>query len=248
MKIVFGKKALALTTVACAAAFVAVGYSAWYVSGPTQYNFSGNVEIADIRGSIADVDVPEEQLSQVVVYGSPLAAEDADTWLSSDGENNESLTLSYTFTFTGVAREYALSMSVGAEDSKGEEGVPYESPFGVSSDRQIAGYAKAVEAGYISDAAAAKITVTLPSEGISHQKPPTGGDMFTFSGEYESYTAQVEITFAWGQFFDGKNPYEKYKDLTDADAQKEASDTLAYIAACLEGVRYVVTFTPFLIQ
>ena len=226
MKLVFGKKALALVTAACAASTSAVGFAAWYVSGPSEYSFSGNVQIEDVIGNIANVEIGEGQELQSVRYTAPEEAINSGTWLYSDTdvEECENLTLVYNFTFT-------------------KSGVMFESQFGGAT--REASYSAAVEAGYIVDASEASIEVDLNANTergeISYS---TLDGVFSFSGALEEYYATVTIQFSWGEIFGYENPYFTYVGLTDADERAAAADTLDYIAACLEGVTYKISFTP----
>ncbi len=247
MKLVFGKKALALVTAACAASTSAVGFAAWYVSGPSEYSFSGNVQIEDVIGNIANVEIGEGQELQSVRYTAPEEAINSGTWLYSDTdvEECENLTLVYNFTFTGVTSSSAFTMAVSAVDSK--SGVMFESQFGGAT--REASYSAAVEAGYIVDASEASIEVDLSANtGRGEISYSTLDGVFSFSGALEEYYATVTIQFSWGEIFGYENPYFTYVGLTDAEERAAAADTLDYIAACLEGVTYSITFEPIVNQ
>ena len=235
------KKLLAIGAVLCALAFVGVGFSAWYMSGTTQYSFGGNVTVEDIIGSNASVTIGSGQGDQSVIYGAPDDAVNASTWLYSDGLSTENLTLEYDFTFDGVTAASAFALTVTASDSNAG-GIQYTSQFG-SSYNKTASYLMAVNNGYIASAEDVAITYTSSgvNSGISYD---TSTKTFKFTGDLSTCTAHVTFKFSWGSSFDGENPYYTYKDLTDEDARIKAADTLAYIAACLSGVSYSIVFTP----
>ncbi len=239
-----GIKALAAATVACAAAFVSVGFSAWYVAGSAQYTYSGNVGIEQVVGSDVSVSIESGEENQSVIYAAPEGAENSGQWLYSDGEDGtENLTLTYHFTFENVRSGVGLAISVRADDTK--SGVEYSSQFGTETyDGEEASYAAAVGKGLIADAVDADISASQLS-GLSFQSNTAGGKLFSFENTPDgTATATVTITFEWGEEFGGVNPYDKYKDLTDEEEQKEAADTLAYLAACLEGVTYTIVLVP----
>ena len=196
---------------------------------------------------IANVEIGEGQELQSVRYTAPEEAINSGTWLYSDTdvEECENLTLVYNFTFTGVTSSSAFTMAVSAVDSK--SGVMFESQFGGAT--REASYSAAVEAGYIVDASEASIEVDLSANSekgeISYS---TSDGVFSFSGALEEYFATVTIQFSWGEIFGYENPYFTYVGLTDAEERAAAADTIDYIAACLEGVTYSITFEPIVNQ
>ena len=235
------KKWLAAGAVLCALAFVGVSFSAWYVSGTTQYSFGGNVVVEDVIGGNVQVSIGPDQAEQSVVYGAPSEAVNAKTWLYSDGLSTENLTLTYDFTFSGVTAATAFVVSVSATDSNAG-GVTYTSQFGSQYNKQ-ASYRHAVDAGYIADVSEVTITYTQSGNGggLSYD---SSTNTFRFTGENTSCEAHLTFEFHWGEEFDGQNPYSSYKDLTGETARIEAADTLAYIAECLKEVTYSIVFTP----
>lgn len=240
MKPAMGKKSLAVCAVVSVLAFIGVGFSAWYVSGTSSQSFSGNVQVGVVVGGAADVTIADEQENQSVVYAAPSDATDSSKWIFSDGEIAENLMLEYDFTFSNVTSNMFLGMSVVVNDAN-EGGVDYVSQFGEEYNKK-AEYRAAVEKGYIADVSEVEIDVKVTTIGsVSYQKD---GNIFSISGQSNGGSAHATLTFSWGEFFDGKNPYYKYAELTDEAERTEAADTLAYIAACLEGVTYSIVFTP----
>lgn len=243
MRFTMGKRALALSSAAFAAAFVSVGFAAWYVSGPSAYEFKGNVSVEGVVGNTASVVIPEDQLNQSVSYGSPEEAAGAGnvSWLYSDGSECENLTLEYDLTFENVTPESCLILSLDVrKPAESSFSAPY-GPFGYSS----AGYDVALAAGYIAPVAEAEIELT-DKQGVVVVNSSVKEDnsvTIIFSADQQVYSARLSITFKWGVTFDGENPYYAYKDLSSEEERLAAANTLAHIAACLEDVGYVIRFT-----
>lgn len=240
MKDKYGKGALiAAGAVACAAA-IGIGAATWHISGQHSYDFSGNVQFEGVEGNTVAVSIPDDERGQSISYSSPPEAVNAGGWLYSDGADKENLKITYNVTFSEVTSTSALALTVTAADGKGG-GVAYEPKFDSDFAYTTASYAQAVSAGYIASAEDAEIEVDLGGQSglVAFNKQ---NNTFSFSDEAEGSTVQISITFAWGERFGGGNPYDTFKDYTDAADRAEAAETLAYIAACLENVTFKVTF------
>lgn len=248
MKLFTGKMFTAVIALLSVACIAGVGYSAWVITGSHAPELSGNVTVDGVIDNITSVTVGESEGNQSLSYGAPSEAADGTGWLYSDGASSENLSLVYHFTFSNYAEGSSFALGISVSDGKSD--AVYSSPFSSYSetleglslyDGGQASYESAVSRGFISDASAAHISVKV-GEGSDLSY---ADGIFSFSGTSQSScTAEVTITFSWGELFGGENPYYKYKDLTSAKDRIEAADTLAYIAACLEDVRYTIKFTP----
>lgn len=246
MKLFSGKIIVASLAVAAALCVTAVGFSAWLVGGSETPELTGNVTVDGVVDKSFVVAVGEGEGSQSLCYGAPAEAAVSYGWLYSDGASQENLTLVYNFTFSNYSQGTSFRLNISASDGKSAS--VYSSDFVRYSDMyegltlydgQEASYLSAVQKGFIADVSSAQISAEIPSGS-----PLTYSDgAFTFSeGGSQPFTVKVSITFAWGEAFGGENPYNTYKNLTEGKDRIEAVDTLSYLAACLEGVSYKITF------
>lgn len=244
MRFTIGKRTLAVGTALCAAAFVSVGFASWYITGQPTYDFESNVSVEGVVGNTANVVISSDQLKQSVVYGSPSEAAMAagSSWLYSDGELQENLTLTYDLTFENVTSASCLVMELNVIKPSS---TAFEASFSQSFGYSSASYDIAVEAEYIAPVEQAEIEVTNQKgvTAIYSQYDGNNSVTFTFDTSAPEHSARVTISFLWGDMFGGKNPYYTFKDLTDEAEQLEAADTLAHIEACLDRVGYQIRFT-----
>ena len=234
-----GRAVIAVTAALLVLAAAAAGFSAWYIAGTQSYSFGGNVVVEEIIGGSAEVKLSSGQQPQNIVYGAPVEATNAGGWLYSDGLSQENLSVTYSFDFVGVTAATAFAIDVSVSDINAG-GAVYNSPFGSQFNNKRASYRAAVDSGYIADVDEVVIEYTQ-SDGVVFN---FDGDTIGFNGTVAECTAELTFTFGWGDAFNGQNPYYTYRDITGEAERLAAADTLAYIEACLSGVKYTITFTP----
>ncbi len=246
MKLFSGKVLVSLFAATAVLGVAAIGFSAWVINDSRLPELQGNVSVDVVNDNSFTVTVGEGEELQSLNYGAPAEAAEASGWLYSDGATKENLTLVYNFTFSNYTAGSSFSIEVSAAD--GKSGSVYTSPYvsylqsydGLKLyDGQEASYSNAVSAGLISDVSAVEITADVGAgSNIAYDN-----GIFTFiSYTNRTCTLKVELTFSWGGLFGGENPYYSYRNLTGDKARVEAADTLSYLAACLNGVNYKITF------
>ena len=245
----WGKTAFTVGFAASTAAFVSVGFAAWYVTGEREYPVhDGNVVVEGVLGNTASITFPDEQRNQSVVYGAPEDAVPGEGllpqyWIYSDGENIENLTLEYDITFENIIAPSRFEISITAEDNS--EGEAYVPSFSEDFEYGEASYESAVEAGFIRGVEEAEISFQTDDTGnVVYQE----GGIVTLSGLVSASTAHIEISFLWGEKFNGENPYKIFKDYTEESDRLYAAETLSYIEACLKDVTYVISFTRVAVE
>ena len=108
-----------------------------------------------------------------------------------------------------------------------------------------ASYESAVEAGFIRGVEEAEISFQTDDTGnVVYQE----GGIVTLSGLVSASTAHIEISFLWGEKFNGENPYKIFKDYTEESDRLYVAETLSYIGACLKDVTYVISFTRVAVE
>ena len=234
-------------TIAVLAA-VGFGLGAWYVSGQSEYTFTGNVSVEGVAGGGVSITVPDDQLSQSVVYGSPKEAVNGGSWLYSDGEMSENLRLVYDVTFSGATENVSFALTVTATDEKEDDATPFIGPR-TGRDFGAATYKNAVEGGYIAGNDGTEIAFDVISGGENLSYQQDGGNHIINLSSGGDSTARLTVTFSWGEKFGGVNPYEYYTAFTEDNVEDfenfklEAADTLEYLSRCMDGVAYAITFT-----
>lgn len=233
--------ALVMSMLICIS-MIGVGFAAWVIVSQASGTSTGNIKAEAITDNSVTLTVTPTSGNTGIVFGG-LANTDTKPegvtlktiWLKNDAET-ESLTVSFTLTVQGNVGK--LSVGLGVATTEGKDS-----------------WEQLVSKGYVTNptyaATAGDLDITVDSDGVFH----FGNDASATTSH--SFTSPTEITvtatFAWGNHFNGLNPYWYYNQhemesvlSAGTTYHQDANAALGALYEALgsaDGVTYTFTFT-----
>ena len=243
---------LPILSVCMVVALVSVGFAAWLITGNDTTGATGSFVTHDIDNEYFTAKaVLKTGSNEKIVFGKPASpTPSASGWFSfgdTDGQEN----LTATFVITVKAEQAANidkilgSNSIKVTLTEENGGSKFDSAKDTTNSKRYVGYPKLNSGDLATSLATGGAIITLAKAD------------FTIDTENGTATADVTVTFTWGDYFTKDdvvvNPYTYFNGLsftgegeTLAKAKKAARDEASKVMKAihtLNGTKYDITLT-----
>ena len=216
---------------------VGSGFAAWVISRTTEGTTNGNFTIETVKETKVDFKSVEvaDGSSSTIVFGAPTTTAQAE-WQTQNP--NQAIWFDYE---TSTPTEN-LSVQVDIVIQNVDEwlsGYDYALTFAVTGkdDADVTAYDAAISGGYLS---APTFTLAANQGTISNNAITLDASKKTESNEI---VLNLTVTFAWGEVFEGENPYFYFNGMENSETNASAAKTAIEAFDDLNGINFKLVVT-----
>jgi hypothetical protein len=215
---------------------VSVGFASWIISGGDTANVEGNIQAdqaTDKRFLIQlhdDYKTADSKVKFVnnIVYG-PKTETTTYTWLTYDGSLTENLSATAKFWVANIEDGTAQDSTNKNILKKGTESIVKMYALSIDSDHTAA-FNKEVDSKRLFGA--------LPTPELTVNRSVTKSD---FGDSLTYYEVTATVTFTWGAYFGGNNPYKYFNNQAYTTELGTTAKTVLDFVYALNGAKYTTT-------